>query len=140
MGINKIAEFYQSLSYLKLFSKRQFNLPKANMEKVRIFSSSQLTCPIQYMGTFPRLKVEKSKYQRLTVTSGMSISWRKTLGTLSSVFNLQKIEVWVGTDQVNKVLALVKDNKMLLHLNNNLYVTSQLKLYWPLYELRLTVL
>lgn len=70
----------------------------------------------------------------------MSISWRKTLGTLSSVFNLQKIEVWVGTDQVNKVLALVKDNKMLLHLNNNLYVTSQLKLYWPLYELRLTVL
>lgn len=34
MSVNKTAEFYQCLSHLKLFSKRQLIQPKANIEKV----------------------------------------------------------------------------------------------------------
>lgn len=32
MSVNNIAEFYQCLSHLKLFSKRQVIQPKANRE------------------------------------------------------------------------------------------------------------
>lgn len=74
MGINKIAEFYRCLSYLKPFPKRQFIHPRQTWKKLESnlrFFMADLSDPWEH----PRLQMERSKCQKVNcVISGMSIS------------------------------------------------------------------
>lgn len=60
MGINKIAEFYQSLSHLRLFSKRQFIHLRQTWKKLE---SNLRFFAIDLSDTWvpPRVEFEKSK-------------------------------------------------------------------------------